>query len=62
MNEMVTDERLTTGEQRKDDVSSGEGVDRSAIRQRLALSPAERLRLAVREANNLAKFLSAVRP
>lgn len=62
MDEMVTDERLATGKQREREVSSGEGVDRSAIRQRLALSPAERVELAVREANNLARFLSAVRP
>ena len=34
---------------------AGRGIDRSAIRRLLALSPAERARLAVREARNLAK-------
>jgi len=32
---------------------AGEGVDRTAIRRLLALSPAERARLAVEEARNL---------
>lgn len=32
---------------------AGRGVDRSAIRRLLALSPAQRARLAVREARNL---------
>jgi len=41
---------------------AGEGVDRTAIRQMLALSPAERLRLAVAEARNLAKIRTRRRP
>ena len=32
---------------------AGEGVDRTAIRRLLSLSPAERARLAVKEARNL---------
>lgn len=39
----------------------GEGVDRTAIRELLALSPEERLRRAVAEARNLAAFERAVR-
>ncbi len=39
----------------------GEGVDRTAIRQMLALTPAERLRLAVEEARNLASFDARIR-
>ncbi|HYO46571.1 MAG TPA: helix-turn-helix transcriptional regulator [Gemmatimonadota bacterium] len=38
----------------------GEGVDRTAIRELLALSPEERLRRAAAEARNLADFESAV--
>ncbi|MBW3563922.1 MAG: hypothetical protein KY459_04270 [Acidobacteria bacterium] len=34
----------------------GTGVDRTLIRQRLALTPAQRVRLAVREARNLQAF------
>jgi transcriptional regulator with XRE-family HTH domain len=39
----------------------GEGVDRTGIRELLALSPEERLSRAVAEARNLADFDSAVR-
>ena len=39
----------------------GEGVDRTGIRELLALSPEERLRRAAAEARNLADFESAVR-
>lgn len=35
---------------------AGRGVDRTAIREMLALSPAQRLALAVEEARNLASF------
>jgi transcriptional regulator with XRE-family HTH domain len=35
--------------------AAGQGIDRSAIRRLLALSPAQRARLAVREARNLEK-------
>jgi transcriptional regulator with XRE-family HTH domain len=35
---------------------AGEGVDRTAIRQLLSLSPAERLRQAVSEARNLERM------
>lgn len=34
----------------------GKGVDRTLIRQRLALTPAQRVRLAVTEARNLQAF------
>jgi hypothetical protein len=40
---------------------AGLGVDRTAIRELLALSPAERLALAVEEARNLAAFEERVR-
>jgi hypothetical protein len=36
-------------------------VDISQLRERLALTPAERLRLAVESANNLRRFLENVR-
>lgn len=36
----------------------GKGVDRSSIRRMLALTPAQRLNLAAREARNLARILS----
>ena len=39
----------------------GAGVDRTLIRQLLALTPAERIKLAVREANNLAKLMENMR-
>ena len=39
----------------------GTGVDRTLIHQLLALTPAERVRLAVREANNLAKLMEKMR-
>lgn len=39
----------------------GQGVDRTAIRELLALSPDERLRRATAEARNLADFETAVR-
>jgi len=39
----------------------GIGVDRSQIRELLRLSPAERLRLAERDARNLAAFDAALR-
>lgn len=35
----------------------GTGIDRTVIRELLALSPAERLRIAVEEANNLQELL-----
>jgi predicted transcriptional regulator len=38
---------------------SGIGVDRTAIRELLRLSPAERARLAVREARNLERAVPA---
>jgi transcriptional regulator with XRE-family HTH domain len=37
---------------------AGEGVDRTAMRGLMALSPAERARLATQEARNLEKALS----
>jgi transcriptional regulator with XRE-family HTH domain len=37
------------------------GIDRTAIRALLALRPAERLRLAVREARNLERLAAPVR-
>jgi transcriptional regulator with XRE-family HTH domain len=37
--------------------ASGEGVDRTTIRRMLALSPAQRLALATKEARNLAALL-----
>ena len=39
----------------------GIGVDRSQIRELLRLTPAQRLRLAERDAQNLAAFDAAVR-
>jgi len=39
----------------------GYGVDRAQIRALLALTPAERLRVAVAASQNLAKFLSKIR-
>jgi hypothetical protein len=39
----------------------GYGVDRAQIRALLALTPAERLRVAVAASQNLAKFLSRIR-
>ncbi len=41
---------------------SGIGVDRSAIRELLRLTPAERARQAVQEARNLARVPSRRRP
>ena len=40
----------------------GSGVDRTQIRELLALSPGDRLRLAAREARNLERLLSSARP
>lgn len=40
----------------------GSGVDRSAIRELLRLTPAERARQAVQEARNLARLPSRRRP
>lgn len=40
----------------------GSGVDRTTIRELLALSPGDRLRLAAREARNLERLLSSARP
>ena len=39
----------------------GTGVDRTLIRQLLTLTPAERVKLAVREANNLARLMEKMR-
>lgn len=39
----------------------GEGVDRTQIRKLLAVSPAERLRMLVVEARNVAAFVAAAR-
>lgn len=36
---------------------AGTGIDRTAIRRMMALSPAQRLELAAREARNLARLL-----
>jgi hypothetical protein len=35
----------------------GMGIDRTTIQRLLVLTPAERIRLAVREANNLARLM-----
>ncbi len=43
------------------DPPTGEGVDRTVIRRLLELTPAERFRLAVEEARNLAKFEAKLR-
>jgi predicted transcriptional regulator len=40
----------------------GQGIDRTIIRDRLALSPAERLAHATEEMRALDRFLSAARP
>jgi len=42
--------------------AAGSGVDRTQIRELLALSPGDRLRLAAREARNLERLLSSARP
>lgn len=39
----------------------GEGIDRTAIRELLKLTPKERLELAAQEANNLSRFLERAR-
>jgi hypothetical protein len=41
--------------------SAGPSVDRSAIRELLKLTPAQRARLAVEEARNLAAFDARIR-
>lgn len=38
------------------------GIDRTAIRELLRLTPAERLRVAARSANNLERLLRSARP
>lgn len=47
-------ERLDKDEQARP--RTGEGIDRSTIRQRLAMTPAERARVAVQEARNIEAF------
>jgi hypothetical protein len=39
----------------------GTGIDRTTIQRLLVLTPAERIRLAVLEANNLAKLMEKMR-
>ena len=39
----------------------GTGIDRTTIQGMLALTPAERIKLAVREANNLAELMEKMR-
>jgi hypothetical protein len=39
----------------------GTGIDRTTIQRMLTLTPAERIKLAVREANNLAKLMEKMR-
>lgn len=61
MDEMQKSKERTAQTVRKGDGPTGEGVDRTLIRQRLALTPAERISVVVREANNIAGFLAAIR-
>lgn len=61
MGEMQKSEENATKTVQTGEGPSGEGVDRTLIRQRLVLTPAERISLVVREANNVAGFLSAIR-
>ena len=42
--------------------AAGTGVDRTQIRELIALSPGDRLRLAAREARNLERLLSSATP
>jgi hypothetical protein len=39
----------------------GAGIDRTVIQRLLVLTPAERIRLAVREANNLSRLMEKMR-
>jgi hypothetical protein len=39
----------------------GTGIDRTTIRRMLKLTPAERVRIAVIEANNLARLMEKMR-
>lgn len=39
----------------------GTGIDRTTIQRMLTLTPAERIKLAVREANNLAELMEKMR-
>lgn len=41
---------------------AGTGVDRSSIREMLALTPTQRLKRAAREGRNLERFLAGIRP
>jgi hypothetical protein len=39
----------------------GTGIDRTLIQRLLVLTPAERIKMGIREANNLARLLEKVR-
>lgn len=39
----------------------GTGIDRTTIQRLLTLTPAERIKMAVREANNLAELMEKMR-
>lgn len=39
----------------------GTGIDRTLIQRLLALTPAERVKMGVREANNLARLMEKMR-
>jgi hypothetical protein len=39
----------------------GTGIDRTTIQRLLPLTPAERIKMAVREANNLAELMEKMR-
>lgn len=43
------------------DQKPGTGIDRTLIQRLLVLTPAERIKMAVREANNLAKLMEQMR-
>jgi len=53
------EERATTGEVRER--PTGYGIDKTLIRQRLRLTPAERARLAVEDARNLQRLRERIR-
>ena len=39
----------------------GTGIDRTTIQRLLTLTPAERIKMAIREANNLAELMEKMR-
>lgn len=45
----------------KDEQKPGTGIDRTTIQRLLALTPVERIKLAVREANKFAELIEKMR-